>query len=122
MKRIPLIGSLVLLGVLGGVMVATNPSRDRYKDYAAKQMNSYVKKEVCSDVEQSFLRDQCENAVDVGRNQMGNLIDDSTQRDNYFLFSIYTTEFNVPVPNIDNQKFVTIAVFNNFWTYQADKN
>jgi len=120
MKLTPLISGLVVLGIAGG-MVATNPSRESYHNYAAAEMNRRLKEQFCGDFSKDFVKKQCENLLnDMGEERMQKIIADSTQRNNYFLFSIYQTEFDFsPLPKAKSYQFTTVGVVQNFWTIQA---
>lgn len=119
MKLTPLISGLIVLGIAGG-MVATNPNRESYQNYAATEMNTRLKKEVCSDLSGDFVKSQCESFLDMTKERMRGIVANSTQRQNYFLFSIYETEFNFsPIPKVKSYQFTTVGVFNNFWTFEA---
>ncbi|MFP4254908.1 MAG: DUF4359 domain-containing protein [Halothece sp.] len=119
-KLSAIIGGLAVIGV-GGAMAATNPSRESYKDYAAEKMSTHLKEEVCSDAPEA-LQGSCASLVDVGRGPMKDMIDNSTERHNYILFSIYETTFNLPnVPGVESYRFKTIGIFQNLWIYESQE-
>ncbi|QDZ39272.1 DUF4359 domain-containing protein [Euhalothece natronophila Z-M001] len=113
-----IIGSLAVIGI-GGAMAATNPSREAYKDYAAEKMSTYLKEEACSDVPE-FLQGQCANLVDMGREPMKEIIDNSTERHNYVFFSIYETNLSIAEP-LPSYHFQTIGIFNNLIIYETEE-
>ncbi|MDR9405247.1 MAG: DUF4359 domain-containing protein, partial [Halothece sp. Uz-M2-17] len=88
-----LISSIAVIGI-GAAMAITNPRRQAYQEYAAEKMSVYIKEEVCADAPKAlgdFLERQCNQLVDSGQKPLQDLIAQSTQRHNYFLFSIYET-------------------------------
>lgn len=110
-----IVAGIATVGV-GGAMVATNPSREAYKNYAATKMSTYLKDEVCSDAPQ-ILQASCASLVDVGQGPMKKMIDNSTQRHNYLLFSIYETNLSVGA-GVPSYRFKTIGIFQQLWIYE----
>lgn len=113
---------IVLLG-LGGLMIVTNPGRQDYQQYAAQTINSRLKEKVCNEASEtmgSWLQSHCHTLVDTASPQLSQVIDRQTKRQNFLLFSIYQTNFFVPSP-LPNYHFATVGLFDNFFTYQAEK-
>jgi Domain of unknown function (DUF4359) len=80
--------------LLGGTLVATNPNKDAYTDYALEKLCEYPN--FPPQVAAQF-QETCKNTVSpggglLGRDRIKNMILSRTQRQNFFLFSIYTTE------------------------------
>ena len=119
---IKVIGGVSLIG-LGTSMVLTNPGQRDYESYATDTLSSYLKQEVCSQTSGGlggFLASNCKTLVDTGKPHMKRVIANKTIRQNYLLFSVYETEVFLPSP-VPNYEFGTIGVFQQFYTYQADK-
>ena len=119
---IKVISGIGLIG-LGTSMVLTNPGQTRYESYATDTLTLYLKQEVCSQASGglgSFLASHCKTLVDTGKPHLQQVIAKKTIRQNYLLFSIYETELFLPYP-VPNYEFGTIGVFQQFYTYQADK-
>ncbi|AFZ45966.1 hypothetical protein PCC7418_3862 [Halothece sp. PCC 7418] len=117
-----LISSIAVLGV-GSAMAITNPRRQAYQTYAAEKMSVYIKEEVCADAPKTlgdFLERQCNKLVDSGQKPLQEMIAESTERHNYFLFSIYETNLSV-MTGLPSYQFKTIGAFQNFWTYESQK-
>ena len=113
---------LVLISV-GGMMVVTNPGQVAYEKYATDQMTTYLKEDVCMQIEGKgdfigVVRSQCKNLVDTGQPQLQKVITQTTKRQNFLLFSIYQTELSLPSP-VPSYQFETIGVLQNFYTYQV---
>ena len=116
------IGGVSLIG-LGTGMVLTNPGQRDYESYATDTLSTYLKQEVCSQSSgglASFLSSHCKTLVDTGKPHIKQVIANKTIRQNYLLFSIGETELFLPSP-VPNYEFETIGVFQQFYTYQADK-
>ena len=112
----------ILLG-LGGLLVVTNPGSSDYKQYAAETLSHYLKEDVCMKVSQTMggaLSSYCKTMVDASRPQMQNLIETSTVRHNYLIFSTYTTKLNLPSP-IPSYQFETIGAFQQWYTFSKEQ-
>lgn len=119
---IKVISGISLVG-LGTSMVLTNPGQTDYESYAAHTLTVYLKQEVCSQASGGlggFLASHCKTLVDTGKPHLKQVIAKKTIRQNYLLFSVYETELFLPSP-VPNYEFGTIGVFQQFYTYQADK-
>ncbi|MGK7957586.1 MAG: DUF4359 domain-containing protein [Crocosphaera sp.] len=119
---IKVISAVGLVG-LGTGMVLTNPGQTDYETYATDTLTLYLKQEVCSQPSggfASFLASHCKTLVDTGKPHIKRVIANKTIRQNYLLFSVYETELFLPSP-VPNYEFGTIGVFQQFYTYQADK-
>ncbi len=107
----------IALIALGGVMLLTNPQSSGYTDYASKRFIVEAGKVVCARTGYCDMA----NLPAIGMNTFKNnllkpAIENATKRDNFLLFSIYTTEF----PGIVTVK--TLGVLGNFITYQQIKS
>ena len=104
----------VVIGVvaIAGVMAFTNPSKERYIDYATDQFAEIGKNSLCNDASLPSLAQQsCKFLVSQGRRVIKPYIEGSTKQQNFILFSIYETE-------MPNQKLSTIAAFGNFYMFR----
>ncbi|OCR02791.1 hypothetical protein BCD67_18185 [Oscillatoriales cyanobacterium USR001] len=110
----------IALAILAGVMGFTNPPRDEYLKYASGAMATEIKKSVCKpshvpDFLGNFaqtLIGVCNGVLTSERSTMERLIDNTTERQNLILFSIYTTE-------VVGKKYHTIGAFGNFLSIPA---
>lgn len=122
LKIIAAIGGAAMV-VLGTAMALTNPSQDTYEAYAVEQLTKYLKEEACMEVPSVFgnvLQRQCKTLVDTGRPQIQQIIAKTTQRQNFIFFSIYRTNLAIG-PVLPVYHFETLAVFQNFYVYQAEQ-
>jgi hypothetical protein len=111
--------TLVGLGVL---MTLTNPEPKAYEQYAAKQIDAYLKENVCAQLSQGLggvLNGQCKTMVDVARPQLEEAIALKTKRRNFILFSIYQTELSLP-SSASEYQFTTLGLLQNFFVYQTE--
>lgn len=110
---------------MGAVMAITNPGQIDYEQYAAEELSSYLKENVCNQTQgqqevKNLVRGYCKTLVDTGRPQIQDIIALTTKRQNFLLFSIYQTELSFPSP-VPSYQFGTIGVLQNFYTYEAQE-
>ena len=122
LRVVTAIGGTVLTA-LGVTMALTNPSPDIYEEYAVEQLSTYLKNEGCTQVPVIWgnsLKRQCKTLVDKNRPQIEQLVSQTTQRQNFIVFSIYRTNLEVgsflPV-----YRFETLGVFQKFYIYKAGR-
>jgi hypothetical protein len=123
MKQISLMLGLASLVGLGAAMAMTNPDSSAYEKYAIDQATKQFKENICQKTQPvplmgDLLQQQCITLVESSRPQMRNLISASTQRQDYFFFSIYQTRI-VIASFIPSYSFTTIGAFQSFYTYQV---
>ncbi|MEL6333315.1 MAG: DUF4359 domain-containing protein [Cyanobacteria bacterium J06626_26] len=107
------------VGALAAVLMATNPGQDRYNTFAAETLQNEVRSSFCQAKELDSwlgdlgkaLGDICETAIEqgslVGEEDLKNFIEDNTQRQNFGVFSLYTTQ--IPAVRVR-----ILGVFNRF--------
>lgn len=108
---------------LGMVMVLSNPRSQDYERYATETLSHYLKDEVCMQVAQTLggaLSSYCKTMVDSSRPQIQVLIQNSTVRHNYLLFSIYTTKLSLSSP-IPSYQFETIGALQQWYTFDKER-
>jgi len=121
-KSINYIG-LAFIGGLGLVMSLTNPNRATYETYAAIRLTDYIKDEVCPQAPNIFgiaLQRNCNDLVDSSSPVIQGIVANNTKRQNFILFSIYTTDLAVGSA-IPSYRFQTVGAMQNFFTYSAQK-
>lgn len=125
------LAAMVFVG-LGVAMAVTNPNQETYNQYAARSIAEYLQEKECIKIEDS-LRDLCKLLErEQGQTLLRQLIADNTERQNFFLLSIYKTDLStrdvVPsflsgllsLPNLSYQ-FETVGLFSKFQTYRAER-
>jgi len=122
LTMVALSGAAALVG-LTVVMATTNPSRAEYEDYATQRLTNILKQDICQKTTnflENVIKSQCEGLVDQFNPQMRDILANSTQKQNFLIFSIYTTDLRlsslVPI-----YKFETVGALNNFYTYKAQQ-
>ncbi len=90
---------ILLLGAAVG-LIATNPSREDYDAFAVEQARGYLKAEVCPEELPfigSALKQECEQFLEseAAVPQLQSIIANGTERQNFFLFSLYRTELAI---------------------------
>lgn len=120
---------LSVFGAIGGVMVLAsgalmaigNPGKPDYEDYAVETLSIYLKTEICPKAPADFggfVQSYCKTLVDAGQPQIKQIIAQTTNQQNFLLFSIYQTTLSLPDP-FPTYEFQTIGVMKQFYTYQA---
>lgn len=114
--------SLFVLTGLVTAMATTNPDSSTYEEYAAEQLTTYLKEDVCSQVPKAFetLVPDCASLIDSNRPQVKQIIVRSTQRQNFILFSIYRTNLSISSV-VPLYRFQTVGIMQNFYTYSAEQ-
>ena len=111
-------GGLALMGV-AAVLAMTNPGQTAYEDFATQAAIDYLGQEVCVKAPLAFgLQDQCQSALTSNQQQIRQMIAKGTQRQNFGLFSLYTTDLAI-TSFLPSYHFETVAVFQRFFIYKA---
>lgn len=116
------LGGFVLAG-LGLSMALTNPAQKDYEEYATEELTTYLKEEVCTEVPSflgTFLQQQCTLVVDTGRPQIQQIITETTERQNFVVFSIYRTHLSID-SHLPSYEFETVGVFQSFYIYLSEE-
>ena len=110
--------------VLISTLLVTNPGSSKYETYASQRLITYLKGDLCEQLTKKTgdsLRTPCHILIDTARPQIKAAIDKYTRQQNFFLFSIYQTNFAIP-PMVPEYHFATLGIFDRFLTYQAETN
>ncbi len=111
--------SIVGLGALAAVLIATNPGQEQYNTFAAETLQSEARAAFCqADELDSWLGDLgqalgniCETAIEkgtlIGEDDLKSFIEENTQRQNFLVCSLYTTQ--IPAVRVR-----ILAIFNRF--------
>lgn len=115
---------IIVAGVVAALIAAavTNPSQSDYVDYASDRLIETLEDE-CDEFDQNSSsspspltgRDICKASVGIVSLARGGInvwIDSSTKRQNFGVFSVYTT-------NIWGREFKTLGVGNRFFELQS---
>ena len=107
----------IALTLVAAGMAFTNPARDKYLTYASGTLEKELESNVCKDsrVPQALngvaetLIGSCKNLLTSQRDTIERLLDNTTQRQNLGVVSIYTTE-------LGKKSYQTVGAFGNFVT------
>ncbi|MBU7586088.1 MAG: DUF4359 domain-containing protein [Nostoc sp. TH1S01] len=111
------------IAVVGVAMSKTNPTSKEYEDYAVNQLTQYLKNDVCkktSKLIENLLNSRCDKLVDSTNPQMRELLEKTTERQDFLLFSVYRTDLTLGAW-LPGYKFETVGAFHNFYTYSAEQ-
>ena len=107
----------IALTVLAAGMAFTNPPRDKYLTYASGVLQTELESTVCKDsrVPQALsgvaetLIGSCKNLLTSQRGSIEHLLDNTTERQNLGVVSVYTTQ-------LGEKSYQTVGAFGNFVT------
>jgi hypothetical protein len=104
---------VILIGaaVVVGAMAISNPSKERYVDYATEYFAESGKNSLCSSDMPLAAQQSCKFVMSQGKGVIKPYIENSTKQQNFVLFSIYATD-------MPNKKLNTIAAFGNFFMFK----
>jgi hypothetical protein len=111
------------IAVLGVTMTMTNPQQPKYEEYAVEKLTTYLKTDFCQKTPnflQNLIQFNCNHLVDSANPQIRDIIAATTKRQNYIVFSVYTTDLKID-NLIPGYKFETVGAFDNFYTYKSQK-
>jgi hypothetical protein len=104
----------ILIGTaaIAVVMAVTNPSKERYIEYATEQFSEAGKSSICAGDNIPIAAQQsCKFVVSQGKGVIKALVENSTKQQNFVVFSLYETD-------TPNKKVTTIAAFGNFYMFK----
>lgn len=97
--------------VVAGVMAFSNPSKERYVEYATEQFSETGKNSFCSGEMPITAQQSCKFVLSQGKGVVKSLVENSTKQQNFVLFSLYVTD-------LPNQKMTTLGAFGNFYMFK----
>jgi Domain of unknown function (DUF4359) len=109
---------LLFLGMAIG-LILTNPNHATYETYATEQI-AELAKEQCNQVPRGYVslfHSPCRTAIEIFKPELRLLVAAHTQRQNWYLVSIYRSEIVIPGVK-SNVAMESIGVLNNFYTYK----
>ena len=112
--------ALVALSV---AMASTKPSQAEYEEYATQRLSEYLKEQGCSktpNILGNLIKFNCAEIVDSASPQIKQIINASTKKHDYLLFSVYHTDLEIN-SLIPSYKFETVGALDNFFSYKAKK-
>ncbi|PSB08312.1 hypothetical protein C7B62_17190 [Pleurocapsa sp. CCALA 161] len=123
-NKIGKIGTLgTIFAGIGAIALITNPGEAGYRQYADEKIKTELKNKVCEQVAEDlgvWLKGQCHILISTASPYLADTISQQTQRQNFYLFSIYQVDLFLPAP-LPKYHVATIGLFGNYHTYQAKK-
>ena len=119
-----LLFGLVLAGGVAALAI-TNPTLEEYGTYAGEQLAAYATQEYCAQIPTFLptLIEECRALVEEQQPEVADLFLRQTRRQNFILFSLYTTDLSLlnfsPLGiSLPTYHFETLAVAGQFYTYE----
>lgn len=107
----------IFIGAVAMAMAIANPDKEAYLDRTSLTLATEAKDNLCSSSQgglESLLNNLCKNTVDGQRSAIRVYLNNFSRRQNFILFSIYTT-------NIAQRTYTSIGAFGNFATFHQNK-
>jgi hypothetical protein len=121
LKKVGTLGMIV--AGIGAIALITNPGEAGYRKYADDKIKTELKTKICTQVAEDlgvWLEGQCHILISTASPFLADAISQQTQRQNFFLFSIYQGDLALPAP-LPKYHVATIGIFGNYHTYQVKK-
>ena len=121
LKKVGIVG-IIATGI-GAIALATNPGVAGYRQYADSKIKTESKEKICTQVALDaggWLEGQCHILISTASPYLAEAITQQTERQNFYLFSIYQADLSLPKP-LPEYHVATIGIFGNYYTYQAKK-
>ncbi|MGQ9836528.1 MAG: DUF4359 domain-containing protein [Cyanobacteriota bacterium] len=124
LKTFSLLSGLILAGGITALAL-TNPTLEEYGAYAGEQLVAYATQEYCAQIP-AFLNSligECQTLVQELQPELEALFIRQTRRQNFFFFSIYTTDLSLLNlgllgGSLPTYHFATLAGAGRFYTYE----
>ncbi|MBW4581459.1 MAG: DUF4359 domain-containing protein [Tildeniella nuda ZEHNDER 1965/U140] len=118
------IGAIVggcLLAALGGALAVTNPGQEAYNEFATQAAIDYLNVEACAKAPTVFgLQTLCQSELKSNQSKIKTIIADGTQRQNFVVFSLYTTDLSLN-PDLPSYHVESVGVLGRFIIYKTQK-
>jgi len=121
LKKIGIAG--IIAGGIGAIALVSNPGEAGYRQYAEHKLKTEIKDKICAQVAEDvgvWLEGQCHILIGTASPYLAEAISQQTERQNFYLFSIYQADLSLPTP-LPKYHVATVGVFGNYYTYQAKK-
>ncbi|MBF2047446.1 MAG: DUF4359 domain-containing protein [Leptolyngbya sp. IPPAS B-1204] len=125
------VAAMALVGI-GAAMAVTNPDQERYNQYAAQRLSQHLQEEECVKLDDA-VRELCKLLErEQGQALLTRLIADNTERQDFLLWSTYTTNLStqnllpsflsnlLSVPTL-SYRAETVGLFGQFQTYRIER-
>lgn len=98
----------------GTVLAANNPQQDHYTEFATQTVSKFLISDLCRANDRTpklfdtMIKDGCQVFMQQGKTEIRAFIAHNTERQNFILFSLYTTEFPI-------RPLRVLGIFNQFF-------
>ena len=101
------------------IMTLTNPGQAAYERYATQKVIGLLNQNVCAEAPKSFnLRRDCQDLLKTHRDQIQEFIAKNTERQDFVLFSVYTTDVAI-ASFLPKYRVETVGAFRQFHIYDT---
>ncbi len=107
----------IIVGIVAIIMVITNPDKETYLDRTSLTLASEVKENLCGSSQgglETLLNNLCKSSIDQQRGAIRVYLNNFSRRQNFLLFSIYTTD-------VAQRTYTSIGAFGNLATFYQNK-
>ncbi|MEM6610701.1 MAG: DUF4359 domain-containing protein [Cyanobacteria bacterium P01_C01_bin.72] len=113
----------IIAGGIGAIALATNPGEAGYRQYVDAKIKTELKDQICAQVAADlgvWLESQCHILLGTASPYLAEAIAMQTERENFYLFSLYQGDLSLPNP-LPKYQVATVGIFGNYYTYKAKK-
>ncbi|MBD2186968.1 DUF4359 domain-containing protein [Pseudanabaena mucicola] len=100
--------TLIGIAIVAVGMAISNPSKERYVEYAATEFSETGKNSLCAGDMPIAAQQSCKFLISQGKGVITGIVENSTKQQNFILFSLYETD-------MPDKKITTIAALGNFY-------
>jgi Domain of unknown function (DUF4359) len=86
---------------LGITLLLTNPKQEHYTEFATRTVSRFLIRDLCRANDHApklfdeVIKNSCQAFMERGETEIHSFIAHNTERQDFFLFSLYTTEFPI---------------------------
>jgi molybdopterin-guanine dinucleotide biosynthesis protein A len=103
--------TLIGIAIVAVGMAISNPSKERYIEYASTEFSETGKNSLCAGDMPIAAQQSCKFLISQGKGVIKTVVENSTKHQNFVLFSLYETD-------MPDKKITTIAAFGNFYMFK----
>lgn len=102
------------MAVAGLTLIVTNPRQEIYTDFATGTVSKFLVRDLCNANPQApkgfetLVKDGCQAFMQQGSTEIRGFIQHNTERQDFLLFSLYTTDFPI-------RPLRVLGIFNQFF-------
>jgi Domain of unknown function (DUF4359) len=99
---------------VGLTLIFTNPRQEAYTEFATRTVSKFLVRDLCKANAQApsgfeaIIKDGCQAFMSQGSSEIRSFIEHNTERQDFLLFSLYTTDFPI-------RPLRVLGIFNHFF-------